>query len=177
MPSIFMLRPHLRDLPDVPPLPAAYELREATGEADVPALAAALSAAFSERPWSADDVRRRLTAAPDVRAVYAITWQGEIVATASSRYLPEQFGETGIIHWVGTHPEHARLGLGAALVTGVLVDFILRGYPAAMLETQDYRLDAIRLYLRFGFTPAYDIGDGDQRAIWSALLQRLFAAH
>jgi mycothiol synthase len=175
MPSIFMRRPHLRDLPDVSPLPGGYELREATGEADVPALAAALSAAFPERPWSADDVRRRLTAAPDVRAVYVITCQGEIVATASSRYLPEQFGESGIIHWVGTRPEHTRQGIGAALVTGVLVDFIMRGYPAAMLETQDYRLGAIRLYLRFGFTPVYDGEDGDQRAIWSALFQHLFS--
>lgn len=174
MPSIFMRRPHLRDLPAVPPLPVGYDLREAD-EADVPALAAMLSAAFPEEPWSEVDVQRRLTAAPDVRAVYVVTWQGEIVATASSRYLPEQFGETGIIHWVGTQPEHARRGLGTALVTCVLVDCILRGYPDALLETQEYRLDAIRLYLRFGFTPVYDIGDGDQRALWSTIFQRLLA--
>ncbi len=173
MPSIFMRRPHLRDLPAVPPLPVGYALREAD-DADVPALAATLSAAFPEGPWSAADVRQRLTDAPDVRAVYGVAWEGEIVATASSRYLPEQFGESGVIHWVGTRPEHARRGLAAALVTCCLVDFILRGDPAATLETQEERLDAIRLYLRFGFTPAYDLGDGDQRARWSALFQRLF---
>ena len=176
MPSIFMRRPHLRDLPAVPPLPVGYDLREAAGEADVPALRAPRSLSpFRRSRGAISDARQRLTAAPDVRAVYVVTWQGAVVATASSRYLPEQFGETGIIHWVGTQPEHARRGLGAALVTCVLVDFILRGYPDALLETQEYRLDAIRLYLRFGFTPAYDIGDGDQRALWSALFPRLFA--
>jgi ribosomal protein S18 acetylase RimI-like enzyme len=172
MPSIFLRRPHLRDLPAVPPLPAGYDLREAV-EVDVPGLSAALSAAFTEITWGEEEVRQRLIAAPDVRAVYVVTWQGEIVATASSRYVPEQYGETGIVHWVGTHPEHARRGLGAALVTCVLVDFILRGYPEAMLETQDYRHDAIRLYLRFGFIPTYDYGEGDQCAIWSGLFQQL----
>ena len=65
MPSIFMRRPHLRDLPAVPPLPVGYDLREAAGEADVPALASSLSVAFPEEPWSESDARQRLTAAPD----------------------------------------------------------------------------------------------------------------
>jgi mycothiol synthase len=175
MPSVFMRRPHLRNLPAVSPVPVGYALREAAGEADVPALAAALSAAFPEEPWRDDDVRRRLTDAPDVRAVYVVAWEGEIVGTASSRFFPEQFGRAGVVHWVGVRPEHGRRGLATALVTCVLVDCILRGDAEAMLETQDFRVDAIRIYLRFGFTPVYEMGGGDQRALWSALFQRLLA--
>ncbi len=44
MAQLLMLRPHLRDLPPVPPLPAGYGLRLAAGEADEEALATVLAA-------------------------------------------------------------------------------------------------------------------------------------
>jgi mycothiol synthase len=169
-----MLRPHLRDLPPVPPLPAGYQLRLAASESDEEALAAVLAAAFAN-PWDPASVRRKLTAAPDVRAVYVATWQDQPVATAASRSLPDRFPGSGYVHWVGTHPEHQRRGLGGALLARLLRDFAERGDRDAVLETDDFRLPALRAYLACGFLPVYDVAGEDHRARWSAVFQALGA--
>jgi mycothiol synthase len=168
-----MRRPHLRDLPTVPPLSAGYALRVAAGERDAAALAAVLTAAFDDA-WTADRVRRTLTDAPDVRAVYLVESQGHPVATASSRWLPDRFPGAGVVHWVGTHPDHARLGLGSVLLRRVLLDFGERGDPEAVLQTDTFRLPAIRAYLRFGFVPVYRVDGVDHQDRWSAVFQALF---
>ena len=174
MAQLLMLRPHLRDLPPVPPLPAGYRLRLAQAEADEEALAAVLAAAFAN-PWDSARVRRELTAAPDVRAVYAVTWQDRPVATAASRSLPDHFPGSGYVHWVGTHPEHQRRGLALALLARLLRDFAERGDRDAVLETDDSRLPALRAYLACGFLPVYDVAGEDHRARWSAVFQALGA--
>ena len=171
-----MIRPQLSDLPAVPPLPTGYDLREATG-ADVPDLARTLSAAFPEIGWGEEEVRRRLTGAPDVRATYIVAWRGRAVATASSRSLPEKYGARGVVHWVGTHPDHLRRGLAATLLTATLADFLRRGEREAILETQAQRREAIRLYLRFGFLPLPEFAGEDHRFLWSATLQRALTRH
>ena len=172
MAQLLMLRPHLRDLPPVPPLPGGYGLRLAAGEADVEALATVLSAAFAN-PWDAARVRCKLTEAPDVRAVYVVTWQDHPVATAASRSLPDTFPGSGYVHWVGTHPEHQGRGLAAALLARLLRDFAERGDRDAVLETDDFRLPALRAYLACGFLPVYDVAGEDHRARWSAVFQAL----
>lgn len=101
-------------------------------------------------------------------------WQGRPVATASSHWLPDRFPGAGVVHWVGTRPDHARLGLGSALLRRLLHDFDERGYPAAVLQTDTFRLPAIRAYLRFGFLPVYRVDGGDHQDRWSAVFQALF---
>jgi mycothiol synthase len=56
----------------------------------------------------------------------------------------------------------------------ILEDFRDRGYRDAVLETDDFRLPAIKVYLRFGFVPVYEVKGEDQRARWSALFQKIF---
>src|SRR4051794_38546916 len=74
-PQLLMRRPDLAGAPLVTNLPDGYELREATVE-DNPALAELLTAAFSELDaWTPQIVADRLTAAPDVDAVYVVTHQ------------------------------------------------------------------------------------------------------
>ena len=167
-----MYRPHMRDIPASPPLPAGYELRPCEGEEDERALADALTGSFGE-DWPVSRVRSSLTEASDVLAVYGVAWQGAPVATASSRYDPDKFPNCGYVHWVGTHPDHARRGLGMALMVRLLHDFQERGYRDAVLETDDFRLPAIRSYLRCGFLPVYEVNGDDQRDRWSAIFQAL----
>src|SRR6476661_3505600 len=97
MTSIFMRRPHLHDIPETQPLAEGYVLRQAFSPADDTALAVLLTAAFGEA-WDEARVRSRLTCAPDVRAVYVVTHDGEIAATASHRRLPQQWPDAGCVH-------------------------------------------------------------------------------
>src|SRR3954454_12088361 len=126
MTSIFMRRPHLHDIPETPPLAEGYVLRQAFSPADDMALAELLTAAFGE-DWDEERVRSRLTRAPDVRAVYVIARGGELTATAAHRRVPEQWPDAGCVHWVGTHPNHARNGLASALLVHLLREFAACG--------------------------------------------------
>jgi mycothiol synthase len=168
-----MYRPHLHDDPAVRPLPAGYEVRIARGDDDERDLALVMTAAFDEE-WTVERIRTALTEAPDVLAVYVVTWQGRPVATASSRWDPAQFPDTGYVHWVGALPDHAGRGLGAALMERLMQDFRDRGYHAAILETDDFRLPAIKVYLRLGYVPVYDVKGEDHHDRWSAIFQKLF---
>lgn len=174
MAQLQMHRPHLDDIPRTPTAPAGHLLRRMEATDDITSLAETLSRAFGE-VWSVGDVRNRLINAPDVHAVYVITWEGRVVATASSRHVPDYQLGTGYVHWVGTHPDHARKGLATALIERVLQDFRSRGYASAILQTDDFRLPAIRAYLRYGFLPVYEVAAEDHRSRWSTLLQSLFA--
>src|SRR5947199_9048781 len=84
--SLFMRRPHLRDLPPLS-LHVGCRLRIA-GADDAAGLSAVLTAAFAEE-WDLDRVRRTLLDDESVVAVYAIEREdGRLVATASSRLVP-----------------------------------------------------------------------------------------
>ncbi len=173
MTQLVMQRPHLQNVPRTL-LPNGCTVRKANAsEQDERELAGVLSAAFGEE-WSQELVRQRLTRATDVRAVYVVVSNGHIVATASSRWIPERYPGMGYVHWVATHPEHTRGGLGAYVFAQVLNDFVERQYPAAVLETDDFRIPAIRTYLRFGFIPVYAVADEDHRGRWSRVFENVF---
>ena len=174
MAQLQMHRPHLHDLPRTLTVPDGYFVREVATTDDLTSLAETLSKAFGE-VWGVDDVRGRLIDAADVHAVYVITCGERVVATASSRHVPEYQPSTGYVHWVGTHPDHVRKGLAAALIERVLQDFRSREYTSAVLQTDDFRLPAIKVYLRYGFLPVYEVDAEDHRGRWSALLQAMFA--
>jgi mycothiol synthase len=55
---------------------------------------------------------------------------------------------------VAVDPMHRSHGLGKALTVAVLRRFRERGFRRAVLQTDDFRLPAIRLYLGFGFRPS-----------------------
>ena len=167
--QLVMERPHLDDLPVPGPLPAGYLLRPYDAGHDRPSLVATLAASFRES-WDEARLDRELTAAADVQAVYVVARGDVVVGTASSRYVAARFPAAGYVHWVGVAPEHLRLGIASALLARVLRDFRERGYAAAALETDDFRIPAIRSYLKFGFLPSYDVRGEDHRARWTRLL-------
>lgn len=169
---IVMQRPDLDALPEIAAPPSGYTLRTLRDERDLEPLAATLSAAFA-KPWDVARVRAKLTEAPDVKAVYVVAWQGQPVATVSSLTLPDRFPGSGIVHWLGTQPGHAQRGLGSVLMTRVLHDFVQRGCRDAVLETDDERLPAIALYLKFGFIPVYAVQGENHRGRWSAIFRAL----
>jgi mycothiol synthase len=168
--NIFMYRPHLQEIL-VPALPLGYTLEQISTN-DAAELGHLLTQAFEET-WDAERSNKELLQAPDVHAVYGVTFQGKIVATASSQLRAHRSPTSGYVHWVGTHPDFRGQRLAYVLVARVLQDFVTRGYRDAFLETQLYRLPAIKTYLRLGFIPVYKMDEQDFQAVWSDIFQNL----
>ena len=91
----------------------------------------------------------------------------EPVATASAWYLKE-FGEDfGVIHMVGALSGHSGRGLGVAVVKAAMRKLKREGRHFARLTTDDFRLPAIKSYLRLGFKPV--IVDANQPERWKRI--------
>ena len=79
---------------------------------------------------------------------------GEIVATAMATHNPKPLhpygGELG---WVAGRPAHAGKGLGTAVCAAVVKRFLSAGYRRIYLLTDDWRLPALKVYLKLGFVP------------------------
>jgi mycothiol synthase len=148
--QLVMRRPDLEDLP-VLTVPTECTLRRATA-ADSPGLVALLTTAYDEA-WDEERVFTSFFYAVDVKATFVIVRDGQFVATASAAFRPDRFPAAGYLHWVGAHPQHARQGLGLQVSLAVLHEFVALGLVAAVLETDDHRLPAIRTYSKLGFHP------------------------
>lgn len=149
-PQLRMRRPNLDGLP---PLAVAdgYEVR-AFRLGDEASAAATLTAAFGME-WTPDRVRSELAENPFVRRMFVVVHPNDgVVATASAAWRASA-PEEGYVHWVATHPDHAGRRLGWSATLAVLHDFVRQGLRPAMLETDDHRLPAIRVYRDLGFAP------------------------
>lgn len=167
LPHLRMRRAHLNDLPALS-LPPGFVLRSASAT-DLPALTGLLAAAFTELLWTPKSVHEALFADTTVKETLVIVDPAKeaLVATASVRLLPERFPNAGYLHWVGTHPLYQGKKLGKAVTLAVLHAFAQRGLTAAVLETQDFRLPAIRVYQGLGFLP--EVAHESHGVRWEAI--------
>ena len=160
---------HPGPLPPDAPVPTG-RLRPAV-EGDADALGMLLTAAFEEQ-WDVDRVRSALLDTPDVVRTWVVeNPDGQLVATASERLLPDRYPDAGYLHWVASAPTARGAGLGSLVTRACLAGFAERGPSRAVLETEDFRVPAVRTYLRLGFVP--ESRDDDERHRWSALLPTL----
>ena len=128
---LFMRRPWLYDLPELPVLPQGYTWR-VYQPGDLPALAVLLTRAF-EDGWDDERVRREVTTAPGVDAVYVMTHQDDMVAMASARVMPEVYPGSGYLDRVAVAPAYQGRGLGRRASIGVLRHFRQAGLRDAVL--------------------------------------------
>ena len=168
---LFMRHPSLAEIPPLPEPPAGYVLR-GYQPVDGSGLAALLTRAFGEA-WDEARVRRDLAETPDVEQIYLIAYHDKLVATASARLLPDEYPGSGYVHWVGADPAHQGKGLGRLVSLRLLHHFRAAGLRDAVLETNGFRLPAVRTYLRLGFVPERHYGDADEQRRWSRLLPQI----
>lgn len=151
-PQLLMRRPDLDHLPTAHP-PDGVRLRSRTPD-DLHALAALLHAAFDDPLWTPARVDAVLVRDDSVRqTLVAEGRDGALLATASVRVDPVNYPGDGYVHWVATDPRARGRGLGRLLTLSVLHAFRPLGCTGAVLETDDHRLPAIRVYLGLGFAP------------------------
>ncbi|MCE9589284.1 MAG: GNAT family N-acetyltransferase [Planctomycetes bacterium] len=93
------------------------------------------------------------------------------VATASAWHIPKYGMETGYLHMVATLPDHQGKGLGAAVSLTAMHHMRGEARRSAMLQTDDFRLPAVKAYLRLGFEPL--LIHENQRDRWRNVLTHI----
>ncbi|HLK55252.1 MAG TPA: GNAT family N-acetyltransferase [Chthonomonadaceae bacterium] len=174
MDHLLMRRLDLNDLPPMPELPPGYTLRTYRPD-DLEALATLMQAAFEDPKWTPERLREALIDAPDVKTIFVIDYEGKPVASASVRLLPDKYPDSGYVHWVACDPAHRGKGLGYAVTLATLYEFVKLGCKDAVLETDDHRLAAIRVYHRLGFQEEHTAASHLLR--WAKIADMLAAAN
>jgi mycothiol synthase len=77
---------------------------------------------------------------------------GEIVASAMA-LRSETYSSGGELGWLAADPTHIGKGLGMAVSAAVTARFIDEGYLNIHLYTEDFRLAALKTYLKLGYVP------------------------
>jgi mycothiol synthase len=161
-----MLRPDLKDLPPLAPalaaLPAGYGFRTYR-PGDEAAWAAIMNHMDPERPgeWDAARACEKLTGRPspqfDPEGLFFVTFGPDAtpVGSACAWLTDAAESETGILHMVCVLPNHRGQRLSYPLCLAVLHRFRRRGFRRVRLNTGDWRLGAVKIYLELGFQPVY----------------------
>jgi mycothiol synthase len=89
----------------------------------------------------------------DPEGLFFLEKDGQTVGSACAVWREGYAEDTGYVHMVAVDPRHQGRGLGRALTVAVLYRFRELGMRRAVLQTDDFRLPAIRLYLGLGFRP------------------------
>ncbi len=86
------------------------------------------------------------------------------VATASAWWHPPRGRATGYLHYVGTQPAEQGKKLGLYVSVAAMQQMVAEGRTCAILQTDDFRLSAISIYLRLDFAPV--LVHENQRQRW-----------
>ncbi len=81
---------------------------------------------------------------------------GAFAGTCSAWHNPsETHPSGGELSWLAVDPRHRGLRIGETLCKAVISRFREAGYTDIYLKTDDFRLAAIKTYLKLGFIPVY----------------------
>jgi mycothiol synthase len=103
--------------------------------------------------------------------VIFVTKDDTPVATAAA-WQKERFGPViGCMHMVGVRPGHQGKNLGYWVSLGAMHQFVAEGKIEAVLETDDFRIPAVKIYLKIGFEPV--LIDENQRQRWKTVFNTI----
>jgi len=97
---------------------------------------------------------------------------GQLAATTVATHNPcdgHPFG--GELGWVAAHPDHRGKGLAMVVCAAVTRRFLQAGYTDIFLRTDDFRLPAIKTYLKLGWVSCEDTPEMHER--WQTVRQQL----
>ncbi|MXY50258.1 MAG: GNAT family N-acetyltransferase [Gemmatimonadetes bacterium] len=173
-----MMRPDLEDLPEIS-VPDGYALRTYR-PGDEAAWCEIMNTGIGT-DWTAEKCRKELTDTEPFMAdgcFFAMRTgeAGEAVATACAYDVqPEGISAAQVhaaqVHMVCAKPAHRGRGLGRLVTLAVLHYMRERGYAAAFLGTDDFRVPAVRTYLGLGFIPDYI--EDSHRLRWSSVFAEI----
>ena len=103
--------------------------------------------------------------------LYFATSHGTPVGTACAWREAVDEQEVGYVHMVGVVAEHTGHKLGKWVSLAVLTYFRDNGFISAMLDTDDFRIPAVKTYLNLGFVPVYVEDEQSER--WRKIFEKL----
>jgi mycothiol synthase len=168
LPQLVMMLPELSSLPPMQ-LPEGYSGRSLRvgEESDWEHI---VSEAFGRSYQFAETLAKYDLYKPD--AVQFICDGGDRpVATATAWHRDKWGDHCGYVHMVGVLAAHGGKGLGAQVSIMALNRMEQEGFSTAVLNTDDFRLPAIRTYLKIGFVPYIDHESHESR--WAAIAEQL----
>lgn len=170
--TVIMIRPHMRDIPQVP-LPAGYGVRSMTVD-DIGLWTdiwrdAEPGQTIPDRLFR-DEFGDDLGAVP-YRCFIMTDPRGLGVGTISAWYNRSFHGRNaGRIHWVAVRPSCQGKGLGKAMMTYAM-NRLAEWHDSSYLFTSAERIGAIALYLSFGYEP--DMRPANACDAWTLVNERL----
>jgi mycothiol synthase len=102
--------------------------------------------------WSRETLDREILSGLLPQGAILVACGDKLVACAAVRHL-KQFEPYALLTYVIVLREHQGRGLGTLVSAEAMQAARRSGYPGVVLQTDDWRLPAIRTYLRLGFIP------------------------
>jgi mycothiol synthase len=123
--------------------------------------------------WDLERLRKiQARCLPDGLFVIEHLESGQLVATAlAQRNTSELHPEGGELGWVAARPEHGGKGLGLAVCAAATRRFLEDGFEDIYLQTDDWRLAALKVYLKLGYEPFLFAPDMKKR--WTEVCRKL----
>ncbi len=169
---VIMRRETLANLPDYP-LPPGFQVRH-YAEGDEQEWVRIESAAERD-PITLELFRKEFGNDPVLlaeRQLFLLNPQGMAIGTATAWFDDNYQGHPfGRFHWLAIHPDWQGRGLSSPLVARTCGQLRALGHDQAYLVTSTGRLQAIRLYLKFGFVP--EIRGLEEEQIWAQVYEQL----
>lgn len=109
-----------------------------------------IAAAFDDRPWDVQAVSQRVLDPQTLRRLITAREAGRLVGLTTLHSTPQT--AVARLHWLAVAVSHRRTGIGTALVVAAGHAAAADGFVEMRLKTETYRVGAIRLYRRLGFT-------------------------
>lgn len=106
---------------------------------------------------------------PEKDLVFVRAPSGEMAATITFYTVPGT--GKGMLHMVCCREKYRGRGIGNAMVSYALSQLVGRGTTQVGLTTDDFRLPAIRSYLRMGFEPVINSEEMQER--WDKVFEKL----
>lgn len=107
----------------------------------------------------------------DPESFFLVTHNGEPVGAIVALTIPNGPENLGYINLVAVKPEHQGKQLGRTLTLTALYYFKRNGHQTVILDTDDFRIQAIKTYLSLGFTPVH-LNRAHQKR-WAKILKEI----
>lgn len=168
LPQLVMFKPTLDDLPKNS-LPEGYSLRHYICDDDTAVWDKIVLESFN---WAAE-FEKVIKADENFKPerVFFVCDGNTPVATATAWYNAQWEKSVGYLHMVGMLPQHAGKGIGLQASLAALHQMKREGRASSVLNTDDFRIPAIKTYIKLGFLPHITHESHEER--WEKILTQI----